>query len=250
MHVEKFQKSVVGHMLRHYNRISMTFDNKSIDHLRSDLNYNLAPKRNQFDIEYYKSRLSQLKCQNRADVKTLCDWIITLPKGDFTEEQEYLFFRSAYDFMAKRYKEENVISAWIHKDEAGQPHMHFAFIPVCIDKKKGIEKVSAKEVLTRNELKCIHREMAEHMKGIFGRDIGILNGATAGGNKTIMELKLQDIQKEILALNEIKEQSVLDIAQTIKKTPRILSDISRAIKIVMGKEQPEHKRNQTQEQSR
>lgn len=250
MHVEKFQKSAVGHMLRHYSRISMYFSNESIDHLRSDLNYNLAPKRNQYDIEYYKSRLSKVKCQNRADVKALCDWIVTLPKEEFTEEQERLFFRSAYDFMVKRYGEENVISAWVHKDEAGRPHLHFAFIPVCIDKKKGIEKVSAKEVLTRNELKCIHKEMAEHMKGIFGRDIGILNGATAGGNKMVMELKAQDVQKDILALNEIKEQTILNMAQTIKKTPKILSDISRAIRIAMGKEQPEHEHNRMRERSR
>lgn len=250
MHVEKFQKNAVGHMLRHYNRIAMHFGNENIDHMRSDLNYNLAPKRKQYDIEYYKSRLSEVKCQNRADVKTLCDWIITLPKGDFTQEQEQLFFRSAYDFMAKRYKEENVISAWVHKDESGQPHLHFAFIPVCVDKKKGIEKVSAKEVLTRNELRCIHREMAEHMSNIFGHDIGILNGATAGGNKTIMELKAQDTQKEILALNKIKEQSVFDIAQTIKKTPKVLADISKAVRIAMGEEQMEHKQNRTYNRSR
>ena len=80
MHVEKFQKSAVGHMLRHYSRSSTNFSNEDIDPMRSGLNYNLAPKREQRDICYYKERLSQVKCQNRADVKTLCDWVITLPK--------------------------------------------------------------------------------------------------------------------------------------------------------------------------
>lgn len=252
MHVEKFQKSAVGHMLRHYNRIAMHFGNENIDHMRSDLNYNLALKRKQYDIEYYKKRLSEVKCQNRADVKTLCDWIVTLPKEDFTEEQEQLFFRAAYDFMAKRYGEENVISAWVHKDEAGQPHMHFAFIPVCMDKKKNIEKVSAKEVLTRNELRCIHKDMSKHMERIFGYDVGILNGATEGGNKSIAELKAKDLGREIKALEDIKSQSVIEMARTIEKTPKILADISKAIKIAMGKEplQPEHERIRAQERSR
>lgn len=112
-----------------------------------------------------------------------------MPKEAFTEEQERCFFQSAYDFMVKKYREENVISAWVHKDEAGQAHMHFAFIPICIDKKKGIEKVSAKEVLTRDELRSIHKDMSKYMErggteygsgsrvyqgsdGTFGRKMG------------------------------------------------------------------------------
>ncbi len=252
MHVEKFQKSAVGHMLRHYSRSSTNFSNEDIDPMRSGLNYNLAPKREQRDICYYKERLSQVKCQNRADVKTLCDWVITLPKRDFTEDQEKCFFQSAYAFMKKRYGEKNVISAWVHKDESGQPHMHFSFIPICLDKKKNIEKVSAKEVLTRNELRCIHQEMSNHMEKTFGYDIGILNGATAGGNKTIMELKTKGLEQDIKVLEKVKRQSLIDMAQTIKKAPNVLSDISKAVKIALGKEQspPGHKHNRAHERSR
>jgi len=225
-------------MLRHYNRSAANCGNKDIDHSLSDLNYNLAPYKGIEDFDYYKKRLSQVKCQNRADVKTLCDWVITLPKETFTEKEERLFFQSVYEFMAKRYKEENVVSAWVHKDEAGQPHMHFCFIPICVDKKKNIEKVSAKEVINRNELRMIHKEVSEHMKRTFGRDIGILNGATAGGNRTVMELKTQDLQREVEVLTSIKKQSIIEMAQTIKKMPGILSDINRAVRIALGKEKP------------
>lgn len=60
MHVEKFPKTAVGHMLCHYNRTAMNYGNEKIDHLRSDLNYNLAPKRNLEDFhitrnDYHKS---------------------------------------------------------------------------------------------------------------------------------------------------------------------------------------------------
>lgn len=238
LHVEKFPKMAVGHMLRHYNRMTLNFANESIDHLRSELNYNLAPKRNADDFAYYKQRLSQVKCQNRADVKTLCSWIITLPKQDFTEAEEKKFFQSAYDFMTKRYGEKNIISAWVHKDESGQPHLHFAFIPVCMDKKRGIEKVSAKEVLTRNELRVIHKEMSVHMERTFGRDIGILNGATVGGNKSVAELKAKELQANVATLEKVKSQSVEELAQTIKKRPKVLTDITKAVRMAAGEAPP------------
>ena len=134
-----------------------------------------------------------------------------------------------------------MVSAWVHKDEAGQPHLHFCFIPVAIDKKKGIEKVSAKEVLTRRELQTIHKDMARYMEHIFGYDIGILNGTTIGGNKSITELKLQDSQKEltrrvseISSLKQIKHQSISELANTIKQKPSLISDVSKAINIALG----------------
>lgn len=250
MHVEKFAKSAVGHMLQHYNRLAVNYGNEAIDCLRSALNYNLASKRNIDDFEYYKQRLSQVKCQNRADVKTLCSWIVTLPKQNFTEEQERKFFQSAYDFMVKRYGEKNTISAWVHKDEAGQPHLHFAFIPICLDRKKHIEKVSAKEVITRNDLRVIHKEMAEHMERTFGRDIGILNGSTFGGNKTIMELKTKELQEDISALEKLKSQSVEELATIIKKRPKTLTDITKAVRIAAGEAPPNQVIERNRERSR
>ncbi|MBE7723652.1 MAG: hypothetical protein E7244_04195 [Enterocloster citroniae] len=250
MHVEKFAKSAVGHMLQHYNRSAVNYGNEAIDCLRSDLNYNLAPKRDVNDFTYYQQRLAQVKCQNRADIKTLCSWIITLPKQDFTEAEEKKFFQTAYNFMAKRYGEKNIISAWVHKDEAGQPHLHFTFIPVAIDKKKGIEKVSAKEVITRNDLRVIHKEMAEHMEQVFGRDIGILNGSTIGGNKTIMELKIKELQEDISTLKMVKGQSVEELATIIKKRPKTLTDITKAVRIAAGDAPPKQVIERNRERSR
>lgn len=250
MHVEKFFKTAVGHMLCHYNRTAMNCGNENINYSRSELNYNLVPKRNVNDFAYYKKRLAQVKCQNRADVKTLCDWIVTLPKQDCTEAEEKKFFQTAYNFMAKRYGEKNIISAWVHKDEAGQPHLHVAFIPICLDRKKQIEKVSAKEVITRNDLRVIHKEMAEHMERVFGRDMGILNGSTAGGNKAIVELKAKELKKDISTLEMVKGQSIEALAQTIKKRPKVLTDITKAVRIAVGEEPPKPQIERNRERSR
>lgn len=244
MHVEKYTRNAVGHLLLHYNRKAQGIGNKEIDRDRSVGNYNLAPERDINDIDYYRLRLAQVKCQNRADVKTLCDWIITLPKQSFTQEEEKAFFCVAYQFMAGRYGEANVVSAWVHKDEGGQPHLHFCFVPVCIDKKKGIEKVSAKEVLTRHELQEIHKDMAAYMEKRFGRDIGILNGATAGGNKTVAELKVREVKAQVEALDAVKRGSLMECVQAIRSRPQIIATITRAINIVMGKEKEPERRKE------
>ena len=55
------------------------------------------------------------------------------------EQVERLFFERTYRFLCDRYGEQNVISAYVHKDEK-TPHMHFAFVPVTEDKKQSVRK--------------------------------------------------------------------------------------------------------------
>ena len=248
MHVEKYRKDAAGHILRHYNRTAKNYSNKEIDKSRTVLNYNLAPDREQTDVDYYKNRLKEVKCLKRKDVNTLCDWIVTLPKGEFSDDEDKEFFRTAYEFMQKRYGEKNVISAWVHRDEGGQPHMHFCFIPV-LDA-KGIEKVCAKEVINKTELQKIHYEIDEVMKQRFGRDIGLVNSATSGGNKTVLELKKQKLRADVQALEKVRTAEINQIADMIRKKPSILAEISRAVRIAMGKELPVKNIEMAHERSR
>lgn len=81
------------------------------------------------------------------------------------------------------------------------PHIHYAFVPVVTDKKKGIPKLSAKERITRKDLNTFHKDLTKHMTVVFGKNIGILNGATVGGNKTIKQLK--QISENIKAFKAI-----------------------------------------------
>lgn len=57
-----------------------------------------------------------------------------------------IFFFDSYDFLAKRYGTENIISVTVHLDER-TPYMHFNFVLVTID---GL--LSAKDILTRKSL--------------------------------------------------------------------------------------------------
>lgn len=185
--VEKYTRGAMGNMLAHYDRTKAS-SKSLIDPERTPLNYNLAAADQPLSqLDFIHKRLSEIKVLNRKDVNVFCDWIVTAPQG--LSENEYAdFFKEVYDFLNGRYGKENVISAYVHMDES-QPHIHYAFIPVTIDKKKGIPKLSAKEVITLKELKVFHKDLSCRMTEFFDRDIGILNGATDLGNQTIAQLR-------------------------------------------------------------
>lgn len=209
-HVEKFSKGALGHMLSHYDRSKNVGDNISPE--RTHLNYNLAPHdRNQ--LEFIQKRLTEVHCLNRKDVNVMCTWVVTLPK-DF-EGSDKRFFHETYRFLANRYGKENVISAWVHMDEA-TPHMHFAFVPVVWDEKKGYEKVSAKELISKKELKVFHAELQEDLEGMLGRKVSILNEATKDGNKSILELKKNSLRQEI-SKAELKVDSLRQEISKLEK---------------------------------
>lgn len=186
-HVEKYTRGAMSNMLAHYNRTKAS-SKSLIDTTRTSLNYNLADSDQPLSqLDFIHKRLSEIKVLNRKDVNVFCDWIVTAPQ-ELAETEYADFFRETYKFLNDRYGKENVISAYVHMDES-QPHIHYAFVPVAIDKKKNILKLSAKEVITLKELKSFHKDLSPRLNSFFGRDIGILNGATDLGNQTITQLR-------------------------------------------------------------
>lgn len=197
-HVEKFTRANIGHALDHDSRREgdgVNRSNEKIDKGRTHLNYNLATVENPIDL--INKRTSEVKCLKRDNVNVMCSWMLTLPK-DF-DGDEKAFFEEGYRFMANRYGEENVISAWVHKDET-TPHMHFKFVPV-VDGEKG-KKVSAKECCNRQDLRTFHVDLKEHLENALQCPCNVLNGATAGGNKTIAHMKAEEAQSLAEALEK------------------------------------------------
>ena len=149
-HVEKYTAAATGHMLAHYDRTHSS-STSLIDESRTALNYNLAAEDQPLSQQdFIHKRLSEVRVLKRADVTVMCDWIVTAHRC-ITENEYSLFFEKTYDFLCDRYGRENVISAYVHMDETS-PHLHYSFVPVIIDKKKKIPKLSAKEVITRKDL--------------------------------------------------------------------------------------------------
>lgn len=222
-HKEKYISSSVGHMFQHYDRSKEIPDlaNPSNSHL----NYNLAvqdqPKK---QLDFLHQRLSEIHVHNRKDVNVMVDWVVTLPKTLEKSEDEKKFFKETYDFLNERYGKENVISAHVHKDEI-TPHMHYSFVPVIEDKKRDGYKLSAKEVITRNDLRTFHGDLSKHMEKTFGYDVGILNEATKDGNKSIQELKRQSATER---LQEAAEKA----SKIVSKADKQMEEVNYAVKLV------------------
>lgn len=198
-HLEKYTAAAAGHMFAHYDRTHSS-STSNIDESRTAMNYDLAETDQPLHaLDFLHKRMSEIKVLKRANVNVMCDWVITAPES-LTPEELPLFFSECYKFLTERYGRENVITAPVHMDETS-PHIHYAFVPVVTDKKKGIPKLSAKERITRKDLSTFHQDLTKHMTAVFGRDMGILNGATVVGNKTIKQLK--QISENIKAFKAI-----------------------------------------------
>lgn len=130
--VKKFGKKAVVNQLRHVTREIKYPKNIDIDidKERTHLNYSFTPERNIPPQKYLKERLSQIHIHKKQDINYMSGWVITKPK-ELAAIYEKDFFAACYEFMSERYGgEKNVISAEVHKDESGEPHMHFCFVPV------------------------------------------------------------------------------------------------------------------------
>ncbi|MFR2271013.1 MAG: MobV family relaxase, partial [Clostridium sp.] len=237
-HVAKYTRGALGHMFAHYERAKgkdneyIKFGNENIDTSKSHLNYNLGPKRNISQGDFVKKRCNEVKCLNRKDVNVMCSWVITAPK-DLDLKQQKKFFIESYKFLESRYGADNVISVYVHLDEV-TPHMHFSFVPVIYDAKKDVLKVSAKQKISKSDLKSFHGDLQNHLDKVAIK-CNILNEATRNGNKSIEELKRKTAIKEI---NEKKNYLNILICKIKEKEKELkyLSEKERKLSILLDED--------------
>lgn len=207
-HKEKFSRGQIGQMCGHYDRSKK--DGENIDPKLTQYNYNLAAGDQPLpQLEKIHQRLGEVPHKERKDLKVMVSWIVTAPK-DLPEREHRQFFEATYAFCRDRYGAANVISAYVHVDEPNaQPHMHFAFVPVTKD-----NRISAKDVITRQDLREFHGDLQKHLEHELGHEVGVLNEATREGNKSITELK------RISASKELQEAQ-----KTLQEAERVRSDL-------------------------
>ena len=176
--------------------------------------------------------MSQIKVLKRANVNVMCDWVVTAPE-DLTEEELPVFFNECYKFLNARYGKENVISAPVHMDETS-PHLHYNFVPVVKDKKKGIPKLSAKECITRKDLNTFHQDLTKHMMTVFGKDKVVVKRSELDRlNKAVEDAQLISSNRDAIIADLTEQKRKADrknekaeehLKTTEEKTDIIISD--------------------------
>lgn len=228
-HVAKYQAGALGNMCGHYDRwngdLSKAFGRSNIDPSKTHLNYNLAPPRPS-QIDFINQRISELNLARapRKDAVRMCDCVITMPKT-LRPFQHRKFFREAYKALAERYGAENVISSWVHMDEPNaQPHMHFAWVPVTKD-----GRLSAKDVVTRNDLRSLHTDLQTAISEKFGHTVDVLLPENEQGRKELSRLNHQDYEKVTAELAQTRSE-LTEARLRLEKTSEAMEVLESANK--------------------
>ena len=205
-HVQKFTRGSASGILRHIERENENYSNENINQDLTCFNYNFLFGDSRSAHQRLKKRLAEIKVLNRKDVNVICDWIVTAPEEVINHELSYTeFFGETFEFLKNRYGEKNIVAAQTHFDEI-TPHIHFAFVPVVYDQKKGIEKCCANDLINRKELQSFHTDLQNYFLECKNIKLSLLNGKTKslGGNRTVDQLKSENFILET-ALERNKE---------------------------------------------
>lgn len=176
--IKKYPRTVVNKIIRHNSRLNKTYGNQDIKPELTERNFAFIDK----GYAGYKERLQELHVMNRKDVKTLCEWVVTMPEkaylgpenivnlNDYQDGERSLEGSNTYEiaaeltsFLCSRYGKENCIQAIVHVDESGKSHLHFTFIPAVEDPKHGGEKVCANDVINRADLASFHADLRDYL---------------------------------------------------------------------------------------
>ena len=222
-HLKKNTRGAVPGLAVHFERKTDHHTNKEIDVSKSYLNQELMADGSDM-LSRFNARLNDVYCMKRDDVKALATWIVTLPEelAEASYEQQSAFFEATTAFLNDRYGQENAVAAVVHYDET-TPHLHYAFVPVVFDDKKSRYKVSAKEVLTRQDLQTFHEDLDQDLKKVLPfYEQGILN------HKTLPFENVAEIKKYNDQFNALKTE-LADVEENIRAKQAVLKITDQAL---------------------
>lgn len=234
--ITKFKKVAMGRIFQHNNRTAddgVTHSNESITLARTPENYHFK----EGGMKELNDRLQTLYHQDRENLTVIVEAVVTLPV-DVHDEDERKFFKSVYDFYCNDFGEHNVINAVVHKDET-TAHIHIDIVPVKSldnlpetmqirvrnwERETGLAEMglacdgllNGRDVITREYLRGMHKRLYDHVAKDLGYEVQILNGATAGGNKTVLELKNEKLEKKVAFLEQTANEMADNIEDIIK----------------------------------
>lgn len=165
-HHAKYNAQALGHMLEHYDNDRARQKRANVDPELTHLNYTMVTQNREndhlTDKEFIEKRCNECEYRKTKQTVKMVDVVITVPKdykGDIDK-----FFECCFCMMAKRYGEKNVVGGFVHMDEKdARPHMHFSFVPVYYDHEKNIDRLNAKNVVNRQDLRTFHKDLQKEL---------------------------------------------------------------------------------------
>lgn len=186
---EKYKRSQAGYLCGHSRHEYEPRDG----HIDFSLSHNNTVYVSR-GMDYLQQRLLDLECSKRSDINVLAELIVTKPKTFLGRSDD--FFDCIFEFAKLNYKEQNIVYAIVHRDEpTAEEHIHIGIVPTTYDSKKKKATVSYDKCIHR-KLDKFHPKLSEYCEKRFGYDIGIINGATKDGNKSIDQLKAETQARE------------------------------------------------------
>ena len=140
----KYAGSSIGNIEAHNERTKEKYaSNPDIDTERSRLNYHLIEPKQKYRMEV-EQQIKEAKCRTRKDSIRLVEVFVGASPEFFAGRKKAEikeFFQHALAFLKENQREDSIISAVVHLDEA-TPHMHVAFVPLTED-----NRLCAKEII-------------------------------------------------------------------------------------------------------
>lgn len=207
--MQKMKKTDLKGMQFHNQRERESRINFDIDPTRTKENVDLV---NAEKINYNERVKEIIESQKTTDRKIRKDavmvneLIVTSDRAFFEQlppEEEIRFFEESKALFAKRYGEQNLAYAMIHRDEK-TPHMHLGVVPM----KDG--KLQGKHVFDRKELRWMQEEFPKHMKA---QGFELERGEPGSDRKHLsaQRYKLQTLKEEIQTLeSDVKAIEAID----------------------------------------
>lgn len=199
------------------------------------------------------------------------------------------YFNDTLGFVKEYIGRDNIISATIHFDETS-PHLHIDYIPIisgkqkrkdvyqkdadgkCIRDEKGhairargadgktlYEYVDVAPEINRGMFWAERggRQSYRKMQDLFYEQVAQKYGLDRGQvgsdrqHEEQSKHKAKILTEKIDTLQGLEGQTIAQLAENLKKKPRLLNDINRAVKIAIGEElPPDKKRVRERERSR
>lgn len=221
----------------HNQRNTDNHSNKDIDVERSQLNYDLVNRTENYkrDIEQFINDNKSSSRAVRKDAVLINEWIITSDNPFFKDKDDKEikdFFDTAKSYFADKFGDNNIRYAQVHLDET-TPHMHLGIVPFNDE-----HKLSAKTVFNRQALQAVQDELPKYLNE-RGFELERGEKGSERKNLTVPEYKkAKDELKEITTTLEQRKSEVLalsnDKAPTIKKESLDLKDETKTVKVPSG----------------